>query len=139
MIERAFRARLLADATVAALVADRVYYGALPQRPTYPLVELLKVDKTSGLTLSDAVGPNTVRVQVDCWAEDVDAVRGLAAAVNGSDGQTARGPLHGWGGTSEGERIRLVELLVERSTEYEPDKTPGRMLYRVSADYRAYL
>ena len=135
MIETAIRTRLLADPTVSGLVATRVYTGVLPQRPTFPAIVLTKVDKLSDITLSDAVGPNTVRVQVDCWADDVDDVRELAAAVNGSDDQASPGPLHGYGGLTGGERIKLLRLMVERATEYEPDTK----LYRVSADYAAHL
>lgn len=141
MIETALRSVLLADATVAALVGTRVYTGVMPQRPTLPLITLKKVDKLSDLTLEDAVGPNTLRVQVDCWAQDgtgtagVDNVRALAAAVNGSDDQSSAGPLHGYHGSAGGQRINLVRLLVERSTEYEPDTK----LYRVSADYAVHL
>lgn len=141
MIETALRTVLLADATVAALVGTRVYTGVMPQRPTFPLVTLKKIDKLSNLTLDDAVGPNTLRLQVDCWAQDgtgtagADNVRALADAVNGSDDQSRSGPLHGYHGTSSGQRINLIRLLVERSTEYEPDTN----LYRVSADYAVHL
>jgi hypothetical protein len=136
VIETAIRTILLADATVSGLVATRVYTGTMPQRATFPLITLKKVDKLSGLTLSDAVGPNTLRVQVDCWAQDVDGVRALADAVNGSDDQTTQGPLHGYSGvTGGGQRINLLRLLVERSTEFESDT----QLYRVSADYAAHL
>lgn len=132
MIEAAVRSLLTADATVAALVSDRVYSGVPPQRPTVPYVTLLKVSKTSGVTLDGrAVGPNAIRMQVDCWAEGLDAVRELAAAVNGDDEQKSRGPLHAFAGTVDGMRLNHVRLSVERATEYESDTK----LYRVSADY----
>ncbi len=135
MIERALRARLLADAPVAALVDTRVYPGLPLQRPTRPYITLTKIDKLSGLTMDGAVGPNEVRMQVDCWDDDVDGCRALADAVNGDDSQSNSGPLHGFAGLSGGERLKLVELLVERSTEYEPDTK----LYRVGADYMVHL
>jgi hypothetical protein len=135
VIETAIRTILLADATVSGLVATRVYTGTMPQRATFPLITLKKVDKLSDLTLEDAVGPNTLRVQVDCWAQTVDGARALAEAVNGSDDQSTQGPLHGYSGTSGGQRINLLRLLVERSTEFESDT----QLYRVSADYAAHL
>jgi hypothetical protein len=141
VIETAIRERLLANPAVAALVGTRVYTGTMPQLPTLPLITLKKVDKLSGLTLSDAVGPNTLRLQVDCWAKDgngtagADNVRALADAVNGSDDQASNGPLHGYGGTVAGQTIKLLRLLVERSTEYESDTK----LYRVSADYAVHL
>lgn len=135
MIESAIRSILIADTTVSGLVGTRVYTGTMPQRATFPLITLKKVDKLSDMTLSDAVGPNVLRVQADCWADDVDECRTLAVAVNGSDDQSSPGPLHGYGGISEGEHIKLLRLLVERSTEYEPETK----LYRVSADYAAHM
>jgi hypothetical protein len=135
VIETAIRTILLADATVSGLVATRVYSGTMPQRGTFPLITLKKVDKLSDLTLDDAVGPNVLRVQVDCWAQTVDGARALAVAVNGSDDQSTQGPLHGYSGTSGGLRVNLLRLLVERSTEFESDT----QLYRVSADYAAHL
>ena len=135
MIEKAIRARLLADGTVSGLVKTRVYTGTMPQRPTFPLITLTKVDKVSALTLDRAVGPNQVRVQVDCWDDSVDGVRDLAEAVNGNDSQSSPGALHGFAGPSGGEELQLVRLVGERSTEYEPDTK----LYRVGADYIAHL
>lgn len=141
MIETAIRSILLADATVSSLVGTRVYSGVPPQRPTAPYVTLTKVDKLSDVIMDGTVGPNRVRVQVDCWAQagdgtaGVDNVRALAEAVNGSDDQSVRGPLHAFSGLKEGLAIKLLRLLVERPTEYEPDTK----LYRVSADYAAQL
>lgn len=141
MIETAIRQILLTDPVIAGLVGSRVYTGVMPQDPTLPAITLMKVDKLSDVILDGTVGPNTLRVQVDCWARDgsgtagADNVRALAAAVNGSDDQGQRGALHGYCGTVAGEAIRLLELLVERSTDYEPET----QLYRVSADYAAHL
>ncbi len=135
MIESAIRTRLLADATVAALVGTRVYTGKMPQDATFPLITLTKVDKVSGLTLDGTVGPNQVRVQIDCWDSGVDGVRALADAVNGNDSQSSGGPLHGFAGMSADDRLRLVELLAERATDYEADTR----LYRVGADYMVHL
>ena len=141
MIETAFRTILLADAAVAALVGTRVYTGIPPQRSTLPYVTLTKVDKLSDVILDGTVGPNNVRMQVDCWAQGdsttagADNVRALADAVNGNDDQSDRGALHGYAGLASGLAIKLLNLIVERATEYEPDTK----LYRVSADYAAHL
>lgn len=130
MIEQALREILLADAGVQALT-DRVYAGVMPQRPTLPLVTIRRVSKASGLTLSrDAAGRNLTRVQVDCWAQDYDGMRALAIAVNGSDDQAQRGPLHGFAGTKAGLRMG-IELLAERADLYEPDTK----IHHATADY----
>ncbi len=141
MIESAIRSILLANAAVAALVGTRIYTGVPSQRPTQPYITLTKVDKLSDVILDGTVGSNKLRMQVDCWAQDgigtagADNVRALTNAVNGSDDQSTRGALHGYAGLSGGLAIKLLELLVERATEYEPDTK----LYRVSADYAAHL
>lgn len=135
MIETAIRTLLLADVAVRALVGTRVYSGLPPQRPTAPYVQLWKVDRLSGLTLDGVPTLSVARIQVDCYAGDHDAVRTLAAAVNGDDGQTTKGPLHGYVGTVAGVRINRLELSLERGTQFEEDTK----LYRVSADYLVRL
>ena len=134
MIEKAIRDRLLADAGVAALT-DRVINGKMRQRDTFPLITLKKIDKVSTLTLEGAAGPNQVRMQVDCWDVDVDGVCALVDAVNGNDSQSSRGALHGFAGLSGGERLKLVQLIVERDAVYESDTK----LHRVGADYMVHL
>src|SRR4030042_5815056 len=112
MIETAIRTILLAAATGAALVGTRVYTGVPVQRPTVPYITLTKIDKLSDVILDGTVGPNNLRVQVECWAQDgtatagADNARTLADAVNGSADQSSRGPLHGSSGTSAGQPIK---------------------------------
>ena len=143
MIEAAVRTVLLENPAVAALVGNRIYGRVMPQRPTLPAITITKIDKTSNITLGrDAVGPNTLRIQVDCWAkgdEDtagIDAVRALAIAVNGSDDQSTRGALHAFAGRREGVTIKSLELIVEKDAQ--PDEMEPQV-FRVSADYRAHL
>lgn len=133
MIETTIRTRLLADAAVAALVADRVYIGIPPQRPSVPYIIVTKVDKVSPLTLDGAMGPNRLRLQIDCWAQGADEARSLATAVNGEDDQSSRGALPGF--SSRPDSVRLTELTVERALDYEPDTR----LYRIGADYTVHM
>lgn len=137
MIEAAVRSLLVGDPVVYGLVGQRIYSGTMPQAPTLPLVTLTKIDKTTGLTVDGAAaGPSRIRIQVDCWDDDLDGVRTLARAVNGADDESTRGPLHGFAGlTPQGTVLKLVELLVERSTQFESETE----LYRVSADFAAHL
>ncbi len=143
MMEVALIARLAAYQPVTAVVpAARIYSGTrdggLPQRPTLPAIVVSKIDKVSPITMDGAAGPNRLRAQVDCWADSLDSVRAVAAAVNGTDDQggvNGRGALHGFAGLSGGERLKLVRLAVERATEYEPETK----LFRVSADYTVHL
>lgn len=145
MIEAAFRTLLLADAVVSSLVGTRVYNRILPQKPDMPAITITKIDKVTDVLLdASAVGPNVIRMQVDCWAGSVDGVRALAVAVNGSDDQSSRGALHGFSGrvlwtaddgSAASMRLALVRLLLERATDYEPETK----LYRVGADYSVNL
>lgn len=143
MIETAVRSLLMADPVVSGLVGARIYSGVPAQRPTFPYITIHEIDTVSDLTLGgDAVGPNTMRVQVDCWAQagagsaGYDNAKALGQAVNGSDDQSIRGPLHGFRGTRDGLRIKLLKRLV--ATGPKPDEMDTK-IYRVSADYRAHL
>lgn len=144
MIATCIAELLLTDAAVAAIVDDRVYVAQhLPQRPTLPAIVVNPIDKIPGpLTLDSSAGINRLRVQVDCWEREAAdgksaeaKVAALALAVNGDDEQGIRGPLHGFAGSVAGVRIKLLELLVQAATEYEPDSK----LFRIRADYRAHL
>ena len=78
--EGAIRARLLADAAVAAIVGTRITWAIRPQNGALPCVVL---------TLASGERPETLegyslrrsRVQVDCWSTDALAGVGLRDAV----------------------------------------------------------
>lgn len=127
MIEDALRARLLADADVAALVATRVYPLKLPQGATFPAVVYQRISTTSdGVAMESPVGPVRSRVQVTAWGVTFSATRQLAEAVMHA--------LHGWSGTAAGESVQLARL-VNWLDDYEPGP-PER--FRVIADFYVF-
>lgn len=134
-IEKAIRDRLRTDTAILALVGHRIYNAKMTQRPTWPLIVLWEIDKTSELTMDAVPGQNRVRVQVDCWASNPDKVRELGNAVNGEPDQSKSGPLHGFSGPSGGLTLRMVRLLVERRPEYQEESN----VWRLGADYEVRL
>jgi hypothetical protein len=91
----AARTALVAQTTLTALVAQRIYY-AIPATPTYPLLVLTLVDE-------DELRPETAtaRVQVDVWGlggstQQVLDCKAIAAVVR-SVARDLRGT---WGGAT---------------------------------------
>ena len=77
----ALRARLLADADVAAIAGTRVTWVERPQGAGYPAVTLTTVSDLRGQHMKGFEGFRQSRVQADCWARrHIDAVA-LAEAV----------------------------------------------------------
>jgi hypothetical protein len=75
------KTHLLASAAVSALVADRIYFGNLPQRPTYPAVTVNFLPGISVNSNDGYSGLDRMRVQVDAWSSGSEQARILAAAL----------------------------------------------------------
>lgn len=123
MLEKALRAMLLEDATVAALVGARIYRSPLPQAPTLPAISYQRIAKTGDLDLEGPGAPKRVRVQWDSWATTLEQARAVALAVEGV--------LHGCRARREGQEIQSGRLELERGDEYDAE---GKA-FRVSADF----
>lgn len=80
-LQTGLRARLLADATVAANVGTRVYWVERPQGSAYPAIVLQVIDdgRPEHLTGRDAARPTAVRM--DCRALTYAAALTLARAA----------------------------------------------------------
>lgn len=127
MIEDAIRARLIASAEVAALVAERIWPMKLPQGPVLPAVVYQRISTTTdGVAMESPVGPVRSRVQITAWAGTFSGARALAEAVQIG--------LNGWSGTAGGESVRLARL-VNWLDDYEPGP-PER--YRVISDFYVF-
>lgn len=81
MIEADVRTYLLADATVAALIDERVYPVSLPQTAVLPAVTYQRVFGTEGITHQGPSGLERTRIQFDCWATTYAEATALAEAV----------------------------------------------------------
>lgn len=75
------RARLLADATVAAIIGARVDWVERPQKSALPAISLQTISDPRPLHLKGMDGARSTRVQCDCWAATYAAALALARAV----------------------------------------------------------
>lgn len=80
-VEQQIYTVLAADSPVAALVATRIYPMLMPPLVTMPAVSYQRVSTVPQNGLSGHHAIDHVRVQIDCWADDYDGVKALAAAV----------------------------------------------------------
>ena len=131
-MEESVRAVLLSDTDVAAIVSARIYPVVLPQNPTLPAVTYQRISLVSPVTLDAAIGPERIRLQVDCWALTWGAVRALASAV-----KTA---LHGFSGIVSGKQALNGVFLDSEADIFEPEVGPGgEGIYRVTSDYFVHI
>ena len=125
-----FRAYLLDDAGIAAVVGTRVYPIRLPQGQISPSIIYTRI---SGFGDNHMLGPSGLsrpRLQVDCWAQSADTASTLANLVKERiDG--FRGTWL-WGEDSPEEGIAVQGVFFENERE---DYDDAVQLYRVSRDY----
>lgn len=81
MIVEALRSFVLADAAIAALVADRVYPLTLPQGVTLPAMTYQVVFGEHPVIHDGPQGLARARVQFDCWAERYSETVAIAGAL----------------------------------------------------------
>lgn len=81
MIVETFIALLLEDATVVALVADRVFPRFMPDAVAFPALVVTKAGGAGSYDLQGDVGIESARVQVDCYATGAEEVIALRTAV----------------------------------------------------------
>lgn len=75
------RARLLADDTVTAIAATRIYWVERPQKTALPAITLQTVSDPRPEHLKGPEGARGTRIQCDCWAESYGSALSLARAV----------------------------------------------------------
>lgn len=119
-MEEAFRAILLTNAQVSAIVGTRVDWGSQTQGAGYPSIVLHVIDDFEDATMTGPSGLSQGRVQVDCYAETYGAAKLLSRAVravlDGYRGGQFSGIFHAAtrdgreGGTNEATRPYRVSL-----------------------------
>lgn len=72
---------LTGDTGVSAIVGSRVYPVVIPQKAALPCVTYLRVSGPQEMSLSGHSGLESVRVQVDAWAESYETAKSLASAI----------------------------------------------------------
>lgn len=80
-MEEALLALLAADAGVAALLADRIAWGARPTGEQLPCVVLFRITGVRDYHLQGRSGLVDSLVQVDCWAGTWLAAKSVARAI----------------------------------------------------------
>lgn len=115
-MEEALRAKLLATAALAALVAKRVDWGLRPQGGELPAVALHVISDIADLTMKGASHWNTARIQADCWGRTFKAARDVGRVVAAP---ASAGGLHGFRGVLSGIRFRIFVL--DRDTGTDTD------------------
>jgi hypothetical protein len=77
----AFRARLVADTAVAAIVSTRIYWGVVPQNATLPYVRLHIISDPRPEHLKGYQGSRRTRIQASCFASSFGVAKQLGTAI----------------------------------------------------------
>lgn len=81
MIEQVFRAMVLAQPSIAALVSDRVFQDYVTQAPTRPYITFQIISGPRKYTQDGADGVTTYRIQTDVWGDQPDQCAGVRDAI----------------------------------------------------------
>jgi hypothetical protein len=128
------RRYLLGHASIAALVAQRIYTPILPQKVTFPAIQLQLISDIDALHLRGPIGLPTDRIQLDAWAMTRDSALGLGRLCR----QRLNGFAGAWVDASTSPEGRLVVQVIrwdDSGDRFEPDLYGG--LCRHSSDYWA--
>ncbi|MGV1682905.1 DUF3168 domain-containing protein [Sphingopyxis sp. NJF-3] len=77
----AFRARLVADTAVAAIVSTRIYWGVVPQNAALPYVRLSIISDVRPEHLKGYQGSRRTRIQASCFASSFGAAKQLGTKI----------------------------------------------------------
>lgn len=124
-MEEALVARLLAAASVTALVGARVTWGERPQREGLPALTLSVVSPGRGYTHGGADSLGNPRVQADAWGRSYLEAKSLARATRDAMEPAA---------TQGSVRFGPSQLDAERDLGPE-DVGGGMKVFRVSLDF----
>lgn len=129
-IRRGLRQYLLDDASIAAIVSDRVYHVRMPQGNRLPCIVFTRISDQPDNHMQGPSGLAKPRVQVDSWAVDGDTAAQLADLVkerlDGSRGQWL------WGEDSPEEALVVQGVFPLYLRDYYDDDS---QMYRVGRDY----
>lgn len=130
-IGESLRAYLLADASIAALVAERIYRKRLPQKVTMPAITYFKVSGVRHGNLRGVASAAEPRYQIDAWAINGDGAEALGRLVRlRLEGFVGEWPSDGG---SPGNTVQVSIRFDSDMELFEEDISGG--LCRNSADY----
>ena len=122
-LQSALVARLIADAGVAALVGDRLYWSKVPQGTAMPYVRMQTVSDPRPQNLQGYDGARTVRVQVDVFARSHGNARAASEAIVAAVALPA---------TFAG--VRFGRCAAQGPRDLGEDDTPEGFIHRLSTD-----
>lgn len=129
-VRQAVRRLLLTDATIAALVGDRIHPGALPQDCPLPAISYAVAGTREPRTLARATPYRATRFRVSIWSDFEAEAEDVAEA--------ARAALAGFSGLVGAIRVALVAIEGEVDLP-EPRPDGGdESTYRITLDLRAW-
>jgi hypothetical protein len=120
-MEAELRALLTGHAALTALVAQRIYWNAIPQGSARPLIVLFRISGGPGLHSRGSDGLTNATVQIDVQALTVTSMWAIRDAVVTL--------LHGY----QGGNFQGISLLTERQDSDE--LTGGGLVHRSSLDF----
>ena len=129
VLEEGIAAFLIADATIHAKVADKIYPMMIPQGATLPCLTFQRISTPRIVTMdsSGATGDLTSpRFQFDAWGVTQKEVKAISDAL--------RTVLHGKTGATGGVTIRAA-LAENEAPEFDPESE----LYRSRSDYIIWI
>lgn len=107
-LPRALRAFLLADAAIAARVADRVYPGKLPQGTVAESIVYNRISGAGDYAMDGLTGFAKHRLQIDAWSTTADGASSLADLIRDRiDGY--RGPMGSGGNAVEVKGVFMLD------------------------------
>ena len=80
-VAAAIRSYLLSKDAIRDIVGQRIYADALPQNATLPAIEMVVLDDTPEMQLSDITGLTKARIQFVCHGATRRTTRQIAQAI----------------------------------------------------------
>lgn len=119
----AIRRHILDDPTIVTLIQDRVEPSPPAQASALPVITFDPISLIAGFTLDGTVGPDRMRLQFDCWAQDYRACAELGKAL--------KDRLHCHRGLAGGEFIDSIFCSNQRGPRFENEAK----VYRLTSEF----
>lgn len=128
-LQAAFRARLLANATINLLTGGRVSWGGRPQGASLPAIVLTKAAPGRDWTFAAPDPLEQPWVQIDVWGSTVPSAAGVISAVQAEMERLDTVTVGGW-------KFQPPGVLVNDQWPGPEDLPGGTTAFRIMHDYR---
>jgi len=123
-MEEALRALLTSYAPLTALVAQRIFWNAIPQDAVDPAVVMYRITGGPGYTMAGPDNLQSATVQIDVRATSVASAWAVSRAI--------KAKLSGFRGVQGGVTFGGIFISGERQSSEKPGTT---LYHRVSTDF----